>query len=630
MGRAWQQYRQWLAEPVAALPLGVVRIVFGSLLLFEAYKFWQRGAVLFDPARFHFKYPGLTWVHALPAPWMQVEIAVWTLALLAFALGLQYRWAAVVVFAGFAHFCAIEASRVDYAREWYLLLLGWFTLVPAQCSLSLDRRLGWVRTSNVARWQIGIIQWHVFALYFFGGVAKLNADWFAGQPLTGVLARAAARWPQLGPVLDQPVVLSCMLWAGVLMDLLGPGLLLFRRTRLPTYLMFVGFHVINSCILFDDIGYFPWLALGMTLIFFPAEELWSWRRKPSAPVAVVPPPARLPCLGFLPTSLITSYVVVLSLLPFRFALFTDNVEWTREGRGFAWRLKGSSLETSLRFVVEQPDGATWDVVVEAELLGDQFVKMKQNPRLMVEFARHLRGELQRRGQPVAAIHAIAAASLNGRRHQIWLDPRADLGTIDDSLWTALPCVRPLPAGLPIGDYPRSKEDLMARLEAVHQEAGLAFPQRARWLLDSQDDVEAAEAALLRSVEFEPRNASRWADLGLARRRRGDRTGAIAAYASAVALRPTSSELQNNLGTLLGSVDPPRAFQHLQLAIELDPNNAQAHNNLANAYGRQGRWSESVPHYEQALRLQPTLQEARQNLALAQQQQLRAIPRPSSP
>jgi tetratricopeptide (TPR) repeat protein len=59
-----------------------------------------------------------------------------------------------------------------------------------------------------------------------------------------------------------------------------------------------------------------------------------------------------------------------------------------------------------------------------------------------------------------------------------------------------------------------------------------------------------------------------------------------------------------------------AIAHFQIGLELQPNVAGAHNNLANALLRKGRVDEAIAHFQRALSLAPNLAEAHHNLGNA--------------
>ncbi len=62
-------------------------------------------------------------------------------------------------------------------------------------------------------------------------------------------------------------------------------------------------------------------------------------------------------------------------------------------------------------------------------------------------------------------------------------------------------------------------------------------------------------------------------------------------------------------------DPQNSIKHLQEALQLDPDFAEAHSDLAVIYARQGRLDEGLEHAQTAFRLNPHLPEAGCNLAL---------------
>ena len=51
----------------------------------------------------------------------------------------------------------------------------------------------------------------------------------------------------------------------------------------------------------------------------------------------------------------------------------------------------------------------------------------------------------------------------------------------------------------------------------------------------------------------------------------------------------------------------------QQALQINPNFAQAHNNLGNAYTLKGRLDDAISQYQQALQLDPTSAQTRQSL-----------------
>jgi tetratricopeptide (TPR) repeat protein len=83
----------------------------------------------------------------------------------------------------------------------------------------------------------------------------------------------------------------------------------------------------------------------------------------------------------------------------------------------------------------------------------------------------------------------------------------------------------------------------------------------------------------------------------------------------LSLQPDSGIVWQILGTAL-SAQGKDAVQALSRAVQLLPNEAAAHNNLGNAFARQGRLTEAVASYRRALNLCPELPQGYNNLAHA--------------
>ena len=63
----------------------------------------------------------------------------------------------------------------------------------------------------------------------------------------------------------------------------------------------------------------------------------------------------------------------------------------------------------------------------------------------------------------------------------------------------------------------------------------------------------------------------------------------------------------------GNLD--KAAEHFRMALDLYPDYAEAHENLANVLGRKGEVVEAIAHYRKALEIQPNKAEAHNNLGI---------------
>jgi Flp pilus assembly protein TadD len=90
---------------------------------------------------------------------------------------------------------------------------------------------------------------------------------------------------------------------------------------------------------------------------------------------------------------------------------------------------------------------------------------------------------------------------------------------------------------------------------------------------------------------------------------------------AVALIPNNAEAQLSLGAALATAGRgTEALEHFTKAIVLKPKNSKAHYNLANLLASLGRVDESMEHYQRALDLDPKFNHARYQYALLLQSQ----------
>ncbi|MGA2262028.1 MAG: tetratricopeptide repeat protein [Acidobacteriota bacterium] len=107
------------------------------------------------------------------------------------------------------------------------------------------------------------------------------------------------------------------------------------------------------------------------------------------------------------------------------------------------------------------------------------------------------------------------------------------------------------------------------------------------------------------------------NLGVALRRQGGISSAIANFQEALKIKPRNGDAENNLGEALlaqGKVD--EATAHILEALRLQPNSPEAHINLGAALCKRGRFEDAETQYRLALRYQPASAEAHCGLGVA--------------
>ena len=63
--------------------------------------------------------------------------------------------------------------------------------------------MGLRRGESARRWMVDLMRLQVGVVYVFGGLAKINSDWLAGEPMTQWMS-IRADWAIIGPVVGHP------------------------------------------------------------------------------------------------------------------------------------------------------------------------------------------------------------------------------------------------------------------------------------------------------------------------------------------------------------------------------------------------------------------------------------------
>ncbi|MEM8488137.1 MAG: HTTM domain-containing protein [Bacteroidota bacterium] len=435
---------QSLRSTTDPLVLGIFRIGFGLVMAASMLRFLILGwaAPLYTEPTFHFSYPGFDWIKPLPLPYINGLLLLGIMAALAFALGRAAKWWLTVFLVIFTYLELIDATT--YLNHYYFVsVLGCLLLL-----LPVDASLVWGKKAQpVKRWTVLFLRYQVGLVYFFAGIAKLNADWlFDAMPLQ-IWLPARAGLPVIGPLLDMAWTPWIMAWGGAAFDLSIAFFLASKRWRLHAYCVALGFHALTF-VLFN-IGVFPIVMMTAALVFFEAEE---WRKAYSricrairywhASVATrastftarlrmanafdpsAPLPAR-PDKRLMTIAVV--FLVIQSLLPLRHVLYPGNRMWTEEGFRFAWHVMVAEKTGSVTYNILDPDsGNRWSINPSDELTPRQESQMSFQPDLIWQYARHLENRFRAAGYQDVEVRAEAYVSFNGRSSRLLIDPTVDL------------------------------------------------------------------------------------------------------------------------------------------------------------------------------------------------------------
>jgi Tfp pilus assembly protein PilF len=138
-------------------------------------------------------------------------------------------------------------------------------------------------------------------------------------------------------------------------------------------------------------------------------------------------------------------------------------------------------------------------------------------------------------------------------------------------------------------------------------------------LGAQGKPAEARPWIEKALQFNPQNYRAWYELG-ALDAKTDRAAAVSDYGKALAIQPNFTLLRRDFGMLqFEQKNYAEAANHLAKAVELGVKEAPIYNFLGISYSRTGRLQKAVESYRQALELDPNLAEAHLNLAYAYEQ-----------
>ena len=493
-----------LFAPVDAAGVVFFRIAFYAIVAWQAWRFidhqWVELFYINKP--FYFTYWPFDFVRPWPGKGMYIHLwALFSVALCAM-LGLFYRLSASLCFVLFTYVFLLEKAR--YINHVYLTCLLTFLMIfiPTHrtCSLDALRKPEW-RSDVAPAWALWLIRFQIGLPYFWGGIAKINADWLRCEPLRAWLA-ARTDFPLIGPLFIYEPVVWIMTYGSFLLDLLAVFLLSHRRTRVFWYIGLLTFHFMNSRLF--GIGIFPWLMIPATLVFF--EPDWPrriWRDFQGGVSARIPRLILGAALGFLVGAILPGYfslvqalvaafgvaiavyhldepfqpaehhpaspaeqrqpagllvfpiqhrtvvvlgmwVVVQTALPLRHFFIPGNVHWTEEGHNYSWHMKLRDKDSSGFFLVKDTQTGEERTVYPQEYLTQvQAKKMLSRPHMIVPFAHFLAEQFRKQGQAEVEVRARIMVSLNGRTPQLMIDPQVDLAKVAYPWWRPAKWILPL-------------------------------------------------------------------------------------------------------------------------------------------------------------------------------------------
>lgn len=416
---------RWLFKQVDNSALVVFRALFGFLIAIEAFGAIFTGWIrrtLMEP-EFTFNFIGFEFLQPLPGYGMLWYYGIMGVFGIFVMLGYRYRLS--IICYGIMWSAVYLMQKSSYNNHYYLLMLLCFIMsfLPAHRWFSLDAKIKpEISKISMPRWVWVVIVLQLWIVYTYASVAKLYPDWLDGS-FPALLMKSKANYWLVGEFLQQGWIRYAIAYFGLLFDLLIIPLLLWKRTRLPVFLMAIFFHLFNSFIF--HIGIFPYMSLAFCIFFFPSEKINKWflrnKKKYYDKDEIIIPPYR----NFLIAAMGIWFVIQISL-PLRHWFFQDDVLWTEEGHRLSWRmmLRGKSGRIAFK-VVEKGTSDTIYIDKNEYLSRKQLRAIPTKPDMIWQFSQRIEEEYAEKGKQVE-IYAEGKISVNGGPYKPLIDPKVDL------------------------------------------------------------------------------------------------------------------------------------------------------------------------------------------------------------
>ena len=437
----------WLTQPVDSASLAVFRFLFGAIMVYETYRYFALGRITryYVEPQFYFTYELFPMITPWPEPWIYIHFVVMGLAALGLMLGLFYRLSAYVFLLTYSYVFLMD--KAQHNNHYYLIILMTLLLifVDGHRWISLD---GWRKGiaddpegELIPFWHLFILRAQIVIVYFFAGVAKLNGDWLAGEPIRTWLHNRAD-YPVLGTFFTTEAAAIFFGYGGLIFDLSIGFLLLWPRTRFVAFLAVLFFNLMNKWLF--SIGVFPYMMIATTILFVDP----GWPRRFLRQIPLEIPTGwtgkKMPQHGWV-FGFVGLYLLIQLFLPLRHWLYPGQVSWNEEGHRFAWHMKLRDKDAMISFFVTDPDtGQTWRIDPTGTVSVRQYSKMSTRPDMIIQYAHYVRDQFRESGQienPIVKVEAWA--SLNGRPLQQFVDPDVDLAQESATIFGHYTWVYPL-------------------------------------------------------------------------------------------------------------------------------------------------------------------------------------------
>lgn len=418
-------------QPVDNSPLILFRMIFGLLIFAESFGAiitgWVR-QVLIEPD-FNFTLIGFEWLQAPDGYAMYIHFGLMAICGLMVMLGFYYR-------AGVAGFTILWTmvywmQKSSYNNHYYFLILLciFMLIIPAHAYASLDAKRNSSIVSNTCpRWCITIFILQMWIVFTFAATHKFYPGWLEGEFISMNFLGKSNYW-LIGDLLQKPWLEEAVIYGGIVFDGLIIYFLLYKKTRVPAFIISIVFHLFNSIVF--QIGIFPYLMIGLTVFFFEPELIRKifFKKKPIVTYNTLLIPqisVKRASIAFI----FLCYFILQLYLPLRHYLYKGDVFYTEEGHRLAWRMMLRYKTGNLTYQITSTDSdSTWTVKPNEFLTSRQSRAIVGKPDMIWQFAQYLDNHYQEIGVGDVEVRALAYIRLNKQPVVRLIDGQVDLSEV---------------------------------------------------------------------------------------------------------------------------------------------------------------------------------------------------------
>lgn len=426
----WKKNISKLWEPVNSISIDLFRKIFAVLLILQVGEFYSADMIgksfLLPKTNIPFEFSA--WLPVLHGKLIHIPFILQIISGVLLFSNKYSRVGALLYLLNFGYIFLLDLSY--YNNHFYFILL--------LCLFFIFYNPVKIKNINyVPKILLYLFQFQIVVVYFYGGIAKLNADWlFHQEPMREMLSLSNSHhWPES--------IVYIYTYGGLLFDLMIGFFLLKSSTRKTAIIATILFHIFNH-IMFSSkgnasIGLFPFLMISTNLLFIDPEKVQSWfltkfpayfkkdAVKKNSTTSVTTFTVQRKKIILISTFL---FVLAQLLLPLRHFLIPGNVDWTGEGHYFSWRMKIRSKSPVNTIYVKSDASAPLQKVEPFTVLNTlQYQAVCNDPASMLFFVRYLKDMGKKMGMKAPEFYLSWKCSMNGHPATTVVDSTIEFSTL---------------------------------------------------------------------------------------------------------------------------------------------------------------------------------------------------------